>query len=194
MSISNPNEQERKPLIMVVDDNSEFLDGIQLILQMEGFDVWSVLSGQQALDELLAAFRARIHKEAPAYLPDLILADIMMPEMDGYAFYDQVRNNPYLNHIPFIFLTAKDSKDDIRYGKELGSDDYLAKTCEPEDLLAAIRGKLKRIEQRRAITALFTWNPTKPFQGRTVIFLVVMIALLALAFLLGLVAANVWPG
>ncbi|MBN1993258.1 MAG: response regulator [Anaerolineae bacterium] len=194
MDTPTQNNQTVKPLIMVVDDNPEFLDGIQLILQMEGFEVWTVTSGQQALDELFAVFQAKIKNLNPdRHLPDLILADIMMPEMDGYAFYGHVRNNPYLNHIPFIFLTAKDSLEDIRYGKELGSDDYLPKTSETEDLLAAIRGKLKRIEQRRAIAAQFTWNPDKPLQGRSLILIVAIVSLMSVAFCVGYFFAN-WGG
>ena len=143
-------EQNSHTLIMVVDDNLEFLNGIQLSLEMEGFQVWTATNGQDALDQLRAAFLGQ-NQDSTKFvrLPDLILADIMMPVMDGYAFYQQVRDNPHLHDIPFIFLTAKSSDTDIRLGKELGPDDYLTKPCPPDDVLATIKGKLKRAEQRR---------------------------------------------
>jgi len=143
-------QQNEQTLIMLVDDNVEFLSGLQLTLEMEGFNVWTATNGQQALDELRIVFLGQQQDTTGlTRLPDLILADIMMPEMDGYQFYDHVRNNPHLHHIPFIFLTAKSSDDDIRHGKELGPDDYLSKPCLPEDVLATIKGKLKRVEQQR---------------------------------------------
>ena len=135
---------------MVVDDNSEFLSGLRLTLEMEGFTVWTATDGQQALDQLRTVFLRQDQNDASfSRLPDLIMADIMMPVMDGYQFYDSVRTNPHLHNIPFIFLTAKSTEDDIRQGKELGPDDYLTKPCPPEDVLATIKGKLKRVEQQR---------------------------------------------
>ncbi len=142
--------QNSQALIMVVDDNNEFLIGIKLTLEMEGFKIWTAINGQDALDGLHAVFSGQTHKETGfTRLPDLILSDIMMPVMDGYDFYSQVRDDPHLHHIPFIFLTAKSSDKEIRLGKELGADDYLSKLNPLEDVLASIRGKLKRVEQQR---------------------------------------------
>ncbi len=191
MSIPNQSGQSRKPLIMVIDDNPEFLSGIELTLQMEGFDVWTSVNGQEALDELYKVFRAQIEDDSQlARLPDLILADIMMPVMDGYEFYDHTRKNPYLNHIPFIFLTAKGETNDIRYGKELGSDDYLPKLTPTEDILATVRGKLKRIQQQQELATQFAWDPTKPLEGRGLIFVAGVAVLIAVAFCGGYVAAT----
>ena len=86
----------------------------------------------------------------------------MMPIMDGYVFYERVRANPYLNHIPFVFLTAKSSDVDIRYGRELGADDYLTKPFSPDVLLASVRGKLRRAEQQQALAQQFAGDPDKP--------------------------------
>jgi DNA-binding response OmpR family regulator len=116
-------------------------------------------------------------------LPDLILADIMMPLMDGYAFYERVRANPYLNHIPFIFLTAKSSEVDVRLGKELGADDYLTKPFSPEDLLASVRGKLRRVEQQRELAAQFTGDPDKPVGVVVLIALAVVIISVAICLI-----------
>ncbi len=188
MSTELAHEQAERPLILVVDDNLEFLEGVKLSLEMEGYQVWTATNGQQALDRLLAAFRRdRARAGAgPDHLPDLILADIMMPVMDGYAFYEQVRANPYLNHLPFIFLTAKSSEVEVRFGKELGADDYLTKPFSPEDLLASVRGKLKRVEQQRVLAAQFAGDVSKP-TGVVVllVIVIVLILLMVAAFWLG---------
>lgn len=189
--------QNRNPLIMVVDDNPEFLSGMELTLQMEGFDVITSVNGQEALDDLYKVFRAQVEDDSMvARLPDLILADIMMPEMDGYQFYDHVRNNPHLHHIPFIFLTAKSSNDDIRLGKELGSDDYLSKPCLPEDVLATIKGKLKRVEQQRFFdlmtkraeerkqTLSTPSNPDSPVDNRMVVLAAIAVIIVTVIFVL----------
>jgi len=189
------NEQESKPLIMVVDDNPDFLSGMELTLQMEGFDVLTSINGQEALDRLYKVFRAQIEDDSSrTHLPDLILADIMMPEMDGYEFYDHIRKNPYLNHIPFIFLTAKGAAADIRQGKEMGSDDYLPKLTPTEDMLATIRGKLKRVEQQRTLAKQFTWSPDKPLEGRGVILIAAAALLSAIAFCAGYFTATFFAG
>jgi CheY-like chemotaxis protein len=189
MSTREQNAQSKKTLIMVVDDNPEFLNGIGLTLEMEGYQIWTATDGQDALDQLKAAFLAEGVGEKTR-LPELILVDIMMPVMDGYALYDEMRSNPYLNHIPFIFLTAKSAEEDIRYGKELGADDYLTKLASSEDVLATIRGKLKRAEQQRALAAQFTGDPGKPVEGARVLLIALVIVLLAVGCGLGILLAT----
>lgn len=124
-------------IILVLDDNHDFLMNIELTLQMEGYKVLSACSGSEALT-LLEQTR-----------PDLIISDIMMPEMDGYEFYQLVRQNPKLLSVPFIFLSAKGEKEDISLGKQLGVDDYLTKPLEPEDLVIAVETNLNRPSQLR---------------------------------------------
>jgi DNA-binding response OmpR family regulator len=123
--------------ILVVDDEPDLLDNISLALEAEDYQVLTANNGSEAL-EILAA--------QPI---NLILADIAMPDMNGYQLYQQVRQNPAWVLIPFIFLTARTMDSDIRYGKELGVDDYLTKPIRTRDLLAAIRGKLHRTQQLR---------------------------------------------
>lgn len=179
-------------LIMVVDDNPDFLSGVELTLQMEGYRVLTAANGQQALDQLQAAFLGKGEEGASLNrLPDLILADIMMPVMDGYEFYDRVRSSPYTNHIPFIFLTAKSSDEDIRRGKELGSDDYLAKPFPPEDLLASVKGKLKRARQRRTMMDRLTEDFNGPRSGMIIVVAVVGLLIIS-AFCLGLLLPQLW--
>jgi len=121
--------------ILVVDDNPELVDGVKLTLEMEGFRVLTASSGADALAILKRT------------VPDLILADIMMPEMDGYELYERVHKNERWLKVPFLFLTAKTDKVDIRRGKEMGADDYITKPFEPQDLVAAVQGRLKRMAE-----------------------------------------------
>jgi CheY-like chemotaxis protein len=184
------HKEDQKALIMVVDDNPEFLSGIELTLEMEGYRVWTVKNGQDALDQLKQAFLDEDQKGARMdRLPDLMLVDIMMPVMDGYALYDQMRDNPYLNHIPFVFLTAKSSDEDIRYGKELGAEDYLTKLAPTEDVLATIRGKLKRVEQQRTLATQFTGSRMGIPEGVRLLVIAVVAGLLLIGCILGLLLA-----
>ena len=190
MRAMGQNAQDHQALIMVVDDNAEFLGGIELTLEMEGYKVWTVKNGRQALDQLQAAFLGQSRNGFRTNLPDLILVDIMMPVLDGYDLYEKMRANPYLNHIPFIFLTAKSDETDIRHGKELGADDYLTKLSSTEDLLATIRGKLKRVEQQRALAAQFTGDPSNLLEGGRMLFIAAVIAFLIIGFCLGAIIAS----
>ncbi len=121
--------------ILVVDDQPDLLSNLELALESAGYQVLTANDGIEALDIL------------QTYSIDLILADIAMPRMNGYQLYEQVRDNPQWLAIPFLFLTARTLDSDIRYGKELGVDDYLTKPIEPEDLLATVQGKLRRAQQ-----------------------------------------------
>jgi DNA-binding response OmpR family regulator len=118
--------------ILIVDDQPEILSGLQLTLESGGYRVLLAEDGHLALEQL---YRETVH---------LIVADIAMPEMNGYQLYERVRTDPILVRIPFIFLTARALDSDVRYGKMLGADDYLAKPVKPEDLLAVVEGRLRR--------------------------------------------------
>jgi DNA-binding response OmpR family regulator len=121
--------------ILVVDDQPVLLENLRLALEAGGYRVWTAEDGVDALDIL---------REKHV---DLIIADIAMPCMNGYQLFKQVRNDPRWVMIPFIFLTARALDSDIRYGREMGVDDYLTKPIQPEDLLAAVYGRLRRAEQ-----------------------------------------------
>jgi DNA-binding response OmpR family regulator len=121
--------------ILVVDDQPDLLDSLALTLEAAGYEAMTANDGLEALSLL------------QAHTVDLILADIAMPQMNGYQLYERVRANPLWTTIPFLFLTARSLDSDIRYGKELGVDDYLTKPIQPEDLLAVVRGKLRRAQQ-----------------------------------------------
>lgn len=127
---------EEKPLILVADDNEDTRLLVSMILNKMGFQCETAESGRAALDRLESGLS-----------PDLILSDVMMPEMDGYTFFQNVQKRPEWRRIPFIFFTMKDSIDDIQKGRELGVDDYLTKPIMPDALIAAVRGKLRRFRQ-----------------------------------------------
>jgi DNA-binding response OmpR family regulator len=119
-----------EPRILVVEDHELLRVAIQTILEAEG---WSVLSAGDGLEGL---------EEMSQVCPDLILADIMMPRMDGLAFYGAVRARMEWIAIPFIFLTAKTSREDALKGIELGAEDYITKPFEAEELVVAVRARL----------------------------------------------------
>jgi signal transduction histidine kinase len=129
-----------KHRILVVEDHEPLLEAIQEILTMEGYDVLRANDGLEAL-----AIMEKRH-------PDLILADIMMPNMNGYELYEEVRTRSEWVTIPFIFLTAKASKEDRIKGKKLGVEDYLTKPFESEELMVAIESRLKRAQAIREVT------------------------------------------
>ena len=134
--------------ILVVDDELTLLNCLKLVLERAGYRVWTARDGIEALAML---------KSQPV---DLILADIAMPHMNGYQLYECVVENPQWVTIPFLFLTARAQDSDIRYGKELGVDDYLTKPIRLEDLLAAVRGKLRRVQQLARLSAQRTVGPS----------------------------------
>nr|MDO8115159.1 response regulator [Candidatus Sigynarchaeota archaeon] len=120
--------------ILIVDDNEDILLNLKIFLEFNDFTIITARDGKVALDILLKM----------SSLPDIIISDIMMPEMDGYDFFKAVSSEPRLAHIPFIFLTARTSPEDVRLGKILGADDYITKPFNQDDLLAIIKGKIYR--------------------------------------------------
>ncbi|MHB8626639.1 MAG: ATP-binding response regulator [Aggregatilineales bacterium] len=122
-----------RPLILVVEDEYNLLYGIRDILEIGGYDAACALNGVQALEFLHTAPR----------LPNVILSDISMPDMDGYDLLDSVRQKHEWTEIPFIFLTAKIQHEDQRTGMIAGANDYLPKPFKPVDLLGAIQAQIK---------------------------------------------------
>jgi signal transduction histidine kinase len=137
MMAETPRPTSRPPHILLVDDEPAVLESISDFLIYHDYVVTPVASGSQALQTM---------KEQA---PDLIISDIIMPDMDGYAFYEAVRRNQDWATIPFIFLTACGHQTEVRRGLVLGVDDYLAKPFEPEELLEVIQVRLKRMQQIR---------------------------------------------
>ncbi|MBN1427353.1 MAG: hybrid sensor histidine kinase/response regulator [Anaerolineae bacterium] len=124
--------KRERAIILFVDDDLAIRESVTDFLRVSGYQVLTAINGADALEIL------------QNQTPDLIIADIAMPEMDGYELYGIVRSNPQWNLLPFVFLTARGEQKDIRYGYSLGIDHYITKPFEPEDLLAVIEARLQR--------------------------------------------------
>lgn len=122
-------------LILVVDDNREMAEGLQFGLEMEGFRVALAWNGELAIEFL--------EREQP----DLILADIKMPRMDGYALLHVVKQNAEWCDIPFVFVTAAADWREAVMAKSIGADEYIVKPFELDDLIKVVKGLTKRAEK-----------------------------------------------
>lgn len=118
--------------ILVIEDNADILEEVLTWLWLEEFEAIGAENGRIGIEQALAQ------------APDLILCDIMMPEKDGYRVLLELRTQSATALTPFIFMTAKQERIDIRYGMELGADDYITKPFSHEELLGAIRSRLTR--------------------------------------------------
>lgn len=118
--------------ILIIEDQAPMRRNLALLLEMEGYQVITAADGKAGL------------AMAGTDQPDLILCDVMMPELDGYGVIQALRENPVTATTPFIFLTAKGDKTDVRLGMNFGADDYLTKPVIREDLLAAVEARLTR--------------------------------------------------
>lgn len=118
--------------ILIIEDNPEMLDNISSILQLAHYNVLTAPNGKIGVNL------------AQQNLPDLILCDVMMPELDGYGVLHILNNDPETANIPFIFLTAKADKNDLRAGMNLGADDYITKPFDGFDLLKVVEIRLKK--------------------------------------------------
>ncbi|WP_094673635.1 response regulator [Hydrocoleum sp. CS-953] len=125
--------------ILVIEDDKSILTIITDILEAEDFMVIGAKNGRVGIEK------------AQQEVPDLIICDVMMPEVDGYGVLKSLRENLVTEAIPFIFLTAKSTKADLREGMELGADDYLTKPFTRDELMKAINTRLdkQRVIERR---------------------------------------------
>ncbi len=127
------------PKILLVEDDSPLLEVLQSILEGEGYAVFPSVNGKQALDQFV------LHK------PDLIVSDIMMPEMNGYELLECVRSMPDGITVPFLFLSARTERSDVDRARSLGVDDYLFKPFDAPELINAVKARL----DRRRVIELF---------------------------------------
>lgn len=123
-------------VVLLIEDDAGIRNNLATILTMENYEVVACADGCAGV----TAARAR--------RPDLILCDVTMPQLDGHGVLRVMQAEPGLADIPFIFLTAKGERRDVRRGMELGADDYLAKPVTGSELLNAIRTRLARAARR----------------------------------------------
>jgi DNA-binding NarL/FixJ family response regulator len=138
--------------ILVIEDEPEMRRNLTTILRLEKFDPLPAENGLVGVDL------------AKKMKPDIILCDVMMPELDGYGVLAALRADPGMVTIPFIFLTAKGEKPDIRAGMNLGADDYLTKPVAKPDLLSAIRSRLERAVQQAVPEFKPNFDSARPLQ------------------------------
>ncbi len=120
--------------ILLIEDNDEIRENTAEILGLANYKVVTAANGKIGIETALAE------------LPDLIVCDIMMPVLDGYGVLHTLHKNESVKNTPFIFLTAKTERTDLRRGMELGADDYITKPFSGTELLNAIEGRLKKAD------------------------------------------------
>ena len=120
--------------ILLIEDNLDVRENTAEILELAGYHVTTAVDGKDGIQ------KAQLHK------PDLIICDIMMPVLDGYGVLHLLSKNPETSSIPFIFLTAKVERSDLRKGMEMGADDYITKPFEKLELLSAVESRLKKYQ------------------------------------------------
>ncbi len=119
--------------ILLIEDDVTVRENTAELLELSDYEVTTASNGKDGIEK------------ARARHPDIIICDIMMPEIDGYGVLESLSKNPETANIPFIFLSAKTEHKDIRKGMDLGADDYLTKPFEEEDLLSAIESRLAKV-------------------------------------------------
>ena len=124
--------------ILVIEDNLEMAENISAILRLAKYSVLTAANGKAGVEA------------AQQHHPDLVLCDIMMPELDGYGVLHLLSKDPETANIPFVFLTAKAEKSDFRTGMSLGADDYVTKPFDGLDLLKVVELRLKKRAFMRA--------------------------------------------
>jgi DNA-binding NarL/FixJ family response regulator len=122
--------------ILVIEDEPEMLRNILTILEMEGFNTLKAANGRDGV------------ALATEHLPDLIVCDVMMPELDGHGVLNVLRAREETRGLSFIFLNARGERSDVREGMNLGADDYLTKPVDADELLEAIRARLERHQEK----------------------------------------------
>lgn len=125
--------------LILIEDDPFLLDNIEFILEAEQFKVFSADCGRKGI------------KLIEEIIPDLIISDISLPDMEGYDILKQIRRNEELFNIPFIFLSARAEHKDVRLGMNLGADDYLTKPFIAKDLVEAIKTRLYLHNKRKEV-------------------------------------------
>lgn len=123
-----------KKTVLIIEDSLEVRENTAELLELAGYHVLTAANGKEGVTA------------AQQYHPDLILCDIMMPILDGYGVLHLLGKHVETSRIPFIFLTAKSERSDIRRGMELGADDYIVKPYNDTELLKSIEARIKKAE------------------------------------------------
>ncbi len=126
-------------IVFLIEDDKALVQNLKIFLEMNDFRFFSASNGREGLETL-----SNLDQQ-----PDLIISDILMPEMDGYDLYMKVSENSEWSRIPFFFLSGKAEPDDVRFGKLLGADDYITKPFKSKELLRRIKETIKKNREIR---------------------------------------------
>ncbi len=118
--------------ILLIEDDKALRENTEELLELSGYSVMTAPNGKIGIEK------------AKEVMPDIIICDIMMPEIDGYGVLENLSSEESTKHIPFIFLSAKTEHKEIRKGMDMGADDYLTKPFEEEDLISAVESRLAK--------------------------------------------------
>lgn len=133
--------------ILLIEDNEALRENTAEILSLASYEVSTAENGKIGIEKALSN------------PPDLIVCDIMMPVLDGYGVYQIISKNETLQHIPFIFLSAKSERTDLRKGMEMGADDYITKPFSDAELINAIRARFEKVKiHQKNIQNIDVWN------------------------------------
>jgi DNA-binding NarL/FixJ family response regulator len=121
--------------LLLIDDDPNLILLVKDYLEFRGYNVTTAENGRAAIEVI------------EAQIPDMIICDVMMPEMDGYGLVKHIRQNPRTNKIPVLFLSAKGQADDRVKGLNEGADVYMVKPFEPEELVAQVESSLKQVKR-----------------------------------------------
>lgn len=144
--------------ILVIEDEERMRHGLCTILRLEGYEVHCAADGEEGV------------RVASRELPNLVLCDIAMPRLDGYGVLTALRTSVRTSGIPFIFLTAKGEKQEVRTGMNLGADDYLTKPVTRDELVRTVTARLQRQHQhavaaRRSLSLKPDFSSPQPLQA-----------------------------
>jgi CRP-like cAMP-binding protein len=151
--------------ILIIEDNQDIRENISELLNLSGYETIEAEDGNEGV------------KQALEHLPDLILCDIMMPKLDGYGVLHILARHDETLRIPFIYLTAKTDKLDVRKGMTLGADDYITKPYDESDLLTAIENRLKKsqnqmvhVAKRGDVNSMFDNKLVRSYSAKDIIY------------------------
>ena len=147
-----PTTPEGRKTLLLVDDDPNLILLVKDYLVFRGFEVLTAENGREAL-EILAE-----------KVPDMIVCDVMMPEMDGYTFVRHVREDSRTNWVPVLFLSAKGQSQDRVKGLNTGADVYMVKPFEPEELVAQVESSLSQVERLTEKRTPATFLKGEPLQ------------------------------
>lgn len=139
--------------ILIIEDNKEVRENLAEILELYGYATRTVNNGIEGV------------KAAIEHLPDIILCDVMMPELDGFGVLNLLAENDRTAAIPFVFITARAEAEDIRRGMNLGADDYITKPFYKDELLQVVRTRLKKATLRSPASPTPTLHLSDPERG-----------------------------